>query len=111
MLGKSYIRSSISLYAAPILIIKKLDKGLRLCVDYRALNVFIIPNRNASLLIKETLAKLYAAKIYSKFDIIAAFNEIRVKKNYKKKTVFLTRYSLFEYIIISFKLYNISITF
>ena len=50
-------------------------------------------------------------RIYSKFDIIAAFNEIRVKKNYKKKIVFLTRYSLFEYIIISFKLYNIFITF
>ena len=80
-------------------------------MNYRALNALIILNRNTLLLIKKTLAKLYAVKIYNKFDIIAAFNEIRVKKNYKKKTVFLTRYSLFEYIIISFKLYNISITF
>ena len=50
-------------------------------------------------------------RIYSKFDIIAAFNEIRVKKSYKKKIIFFTRYSLFEYIIIPFELYNISITF
>ena len=50
-------------------------------------------------------------RIYSKFNIIAAFNEIRVKKGYKKKITFLTRYNLFEYIIISFGLYNTSITF
>ena len=80
-------------------------------MDYRALNVLIILNRNTSLLIKETLAKLYAVRIYSKFDIIAAFNEIRVKKGYEKKIIFLTRYSLFEYIIIPFKLYNVSTTF
>ena len=28
-------------------------------------------------------------KIYSKFDIITIFNEIRIKKNYKKKPRFL----------------------
>ena len=111
MLGKGYIRLSTSLYIVSILIIKKLDRGLRLCVDYRALNVFTISNRNAPLLIKETLAKLYAVKIYSKFDIIAAFNEIRVKKGYEEKTAFLTRYGLFEYIVMPFGLYNALITF
>ena len=34
ILGKDYIRSSTSLYIAPVLIIKKLDEGLRVCVDY-----------------------------------------------------------------------------
>ena len=111
MLEKGYIRPSTSSYIAPVLIVKKLDRGFRLYIDYRALNVLTISNRNASLLIKETLIKLYAARIYSKFDIIAAFNEIRVKKGYEKKIVFLTRYSLFEYIIISFGLYNVSATF
>ena len=80
-------------------------------MDYRAFNALIILNRNTLLLIKETLAKLYAARIYSKFDIIAAFNKIKVKKSYKKKIVFLTQYGLFEYIIIPFELYNASITF
>ena len=80
-------------------------------MDYRALNILTISNRNIFLLIKETLAKLYAVRIYNKFDIIAAFNEIRVKKGYKKKIVFFTRYSLFEYIVIPFKLYNASTTF
>ena len=41
-----------------------------------------------------------------KFDIIIIFNEIRMKVEEKEKTAFLTRYELFEYIVISFKLYN-----
>ena len=28
-------------------------------------------------------------RIYNKFDLIVAFNEIRIKKNYKKKVIFL----------------------
>ena len=34
-----------------------------------------------------------------------------MKKGYKEKITFLTQYGLFEYIIIPFELYNISITF
>ena len=111
MLGKGYIRPSTSPYAAPVLIVKKPDGGIRVCVDYRALNALTIRNRNAPPLIKDTLAKLCAAKIYSKFDIIAAFNEIRIKKGYEEKTAFLTRYGLYEYIVMPFGLCNTPATF
>ena len=106
MLKKNYIRLSISLYATFVLIIKKLDNDLRIYVDYRALNALIIRNRNILLLIKNTLTKLYIIKYYIKFDIIVVFNEIRIKKENKKKITFFIKYELFEYIIISFKLYN-----
>ena len=111
MLSKNYIRSSTLSYIASILIIKKSNKGLRVCIDYRALNALIVFNRNAPSLIKKTLTKLCAAKIYNKFDIIVAFNEIRIKKEEKHKTTFLTRYDLFEYNIIPFGLCNASVTF
>lgn len=111
MLGKGYIRSNTSPYTAPVLIVKKPDEGLWLYVDYRALNALTIPNQNAPPLIKETLAKLYTAKIYSKFDIITAFNEIRIKKGHKEKTAFLTRYDLYEYMIMPFNLCNAPATF
>ena len=62
MLGKGYIRPSISLYAAPVLIIKKPDGGLRIYVDYRALNTLTIRNRNAPPLIRKILAKLCIAR-------------------------------------------------
>ena len=111
MLSKDYIRLSISSYIASILIIKKSNKRLRIYVDYKALNALIVLNRNALSLIKKTLIKLYVVKIYSKFDIIVAFNEIRIKKEEKYKTNFLTRYDLFEYNVTSFELYNALVAF
>ena len=106
MLDKEYIRSSTSSYTALVLIVKKLDRGLRIYIDYRALNTLTIKNQNAPLLIRETITKLYAIKIFTKFDIIAAFNKIRIAKGDKKKTAFLTRYRLYKYTIILFGLYN-----
>ena len=55
---------------------KKSNKGLKFYINYRALNALTIPNKNALLLIKKTLANLYATRIYNKFDIIIIFNEI-----------------------------------
>ena len=106
MLGKGYIRPSTSFYAAPVLIVKKPDRGLRVYIDYRALNSLTIKNRNTPLLIREILSRLYRTRLYIKFDIIAAFNEIRIKQGYKEKTAFLTRYGLYEYVVMPFGLYN-----
>ena len=111
MLGKGYIRPSTSDYAAPVLIVKKPDGGLRVCVDYRALNALTVKNRNAPPLIRDTLARLCSAKYFSKFDIIAAFNEIRMRQGDEKKTAFLTRYGLFEYVVMPFGLCNAPGTF
>ena len=111
MLGKGYIRPSTSPYTAPVLIVKKPDDGLRIYIDYRALNALTIKNRNTPPLIREILARLYVAKVFIKFNIIAAFNKIRIKVGEEEKTAFLTRYSLFEYMVIPFGLYNASSIF
>ena len=76
MLEKKYIKSNILFYISLILIVKKSNKKLRFYINYRVLNVFIILNKNALLLIKKILMNLYARRIYSKFDIIIIFNEI-----------------------------------
>ena len=89
ILNEKYIKFNILSYAVLIFIVKKPNKKFRVYVNYRILNALIIFNRNISSLIKETLFKLYIVKIYNKFDIIITFNEIRVKKSYKKKTPFL----------------------
>ena len=94
-----------------ILIVKKLNGGLRVYVNYRALNALTIPNRNIPPLIKKTLFKLYIIRIYNKFNIIIAFNKIRVREEYKYKIAFLTYYRLYKYTIIPFNLYNIPATF
>ena len=80
-------------------------------IDYKTLNALIVLNKNIFSLIKKTLIKFYVIKVYNKFNIIIIFNKIRIKKEDEYKIVFFIRYNLFEYNVISFELYNISITF
>jgi hypothetical protein len=61
----------------------KSDRGLRLYVDYRALNKLIIKNRHALPLIDETINKLSDAKIYTKLNLKDAYYRIRMKANNK----------------------------
>ncbi len=111
MAAKGFIKFNNSPYAAPILIIKKFKGGLKIYIDYRTFNTFTIKNRNTSLLIREILSRLYKTKYYSKFDVIAAFNKIKIKEEDKEKIVFLTKYDFFKYLIIFFELYNAPETF
>ena len=68
-------------------------------------------NRNTSLLIWKTFARFGSTKIYSKFDIIAAFNKTCIQERDEEKTMFDTWYSLFEYVIMPFSLCNAPKTF
>ena len=73
-LSKGFIRASSSPVTSPVLFARKLEGGLRFCVNYRQLNAMTIKNRYLLPLIKETLKCICKAKIYSRIDIIAAFN-------------------------------------
>ncbi len=57
------------------------------------------------------MQRLCKIKYYNKFNIIVVFNEIRMRFDNKYKTIFIIRYNLFEHVVISFKLYNVLITF
>ena len=45
LLEKKFIRPSVSLWGAPVLLVKKKEGTMRLCVDYRQLNKVTIKNR------------------------------------------------------------------
>lgn len=110
-LAKNFIRPSSSRAASPILLVRKPGGGIRVCVDYRALNEITIKNRYPIPLISETLDRLSKARIFSKFDIIHAFNRIRMKEGQEWLTAFNTRYGQFEYLVMPFGLCNAPGTF
>jgi len=68
-LANVFIQQSSSPAAAPILFAKKKDGGLRLCVDYRALNKATVKNRYPLPLISEMLDRLRGARIFTKLDL------------------------------------------
>jgi len=49
--------------------------------------------------------------MFIKLNLKNAYYCIKIKKNNERKTVFHTCYSHFKYIIMSFKLINVSVTF
>jgi len=106
MLDKGFIRELTSLAAVPLLLTVKPGGGVRIYYNYRGLNTVTIKNRYLLLLIRETLNALYGAKYFTKLNIIAAFNRIRIAEGYKWLTAFITRFGLYKILVILFSLYN-----
>ena len=110
-LDKGFIRVSNSPAAAPVLFVKKPGGGLRFCVDYRALNKITRKDRYPLPLIQETLRNLSEARIFTKLDVIAAFNRIRIAEGDEWKTAFRTRFGLYEWLVTPFGMSNAPSTF
>ena len=106
MVDKGFIRASSLSAASPVLFARKSGGGLRFCVNYQALNAITVKNCYPLPLIKETLERVCKAKIFSKIDIIAAFNKLRIREGEKWKTAFRTRYGLYKYLVMLFGLAN-----
>ncbi|KAJ1595608.1 hypothetical protein NDA11_004253 [Ustilago hordei] len=105
-LEKGFIRPSKSPAQSPVLFVPKKDGGLRLCVDYRGLNEITVKNRAPLPLIEEQLFLLRKARIYTKLDLRAAYNLIRIAKGDEWKTAFGTQLGLYEYLVMPFGLAN-----
>jgi hypothetical protein len=112
MLELGKIRPSKSPAAAPIIFVPKAHgRGLRLCVDYRGLNKVTITNRYPLPIMSELQDRVRGAKIFTKIDLKNGYNLIRIKPRDKWKTVFKTRYGLYEYTVMPFGLSNAPATF
>jgi RNase H-like domain found in reverse transcriptase/Reverse transcriptase (RNA-dependent DNA polymerase)/Integrase zinc binding domain/Chromo (CHRromatin Organisation MOdifier) domain len=110
-LKRGWISHSESPAGSPILFVPKKDGGLRLCVDYRALNKVTVKNRMALPLIGEILDRISGSTVFSKIDLEAAYYRIPVRKSDRWKTAFRTRYGHFEYNVMAFGLTNAPATF
>ena len=105
-LSKGFIWVSHSDAAVSVLFMKKSEGGLCFCVDYWGLNVITVKNWYLLPLISETLNCLSWARIFTKLNIIAAFNRLCIWEDDEALTTFCTCFSLFEYLIMPFGLCN-----
>ena len=105
-LSKGFIRASHSDAAASVLFMKKPEEGICFCVDYRGLNAITVKNWYPLPLISETLNRLSQARIFTKLNIIAAFNRLCIWEGNEALTAFCTHFGLFEYLVMPFGLCN-----
>jgi hypothetical protein len=106
LLDKGYIRPSISPWGCSALFVEKKDKELRLCVDYRPLNVVTIKNKYPLPRIDILFDQLAGAQVFSKIDLHSGYHQIKICVEDIPKTAFTTRYGLFEYLVMLFGLTN-----
>ena len=77
LLDKGFIKPSTSPWGAPVLFVKKKDKTLRLCIDYRQLNRVTIKNRYPLSRIDDLFDQLRGARVYSKIDLRTGYHQLR----------------------------------
>ncbi|SMR52326.1 unnamed protein product [Zymoseptoria tritici ST99CH_3D1] len=80
LIKKGVIRESKSPCSLPVLLIKKGDGRIRVCINYRAVNAITVKNRYPLPHIRETLLRIGRAKIFTVLDIVAAFNRLRIRE-------------------------------
>uniref|UniRef100_A0A8C6XBR2 Gypsy retrotransposon integrase-like protein 1 n=1 Tax=Naja naja TaxID=35670 RepID=A0A8C6XBR2_NAJNA len=105
-LARGFIRPSSSPLSAPVLFVKKKTGDLRLCCDYRRLNMITVQNCYPLPLIPELMERLREATIFTKLDLRGAYNLVQMREGDEWKTAFGTRYGHFEYTVMPFGLTN-----
>jgi hypothetical protein len=105
-LDKGYIRPSKSQYSSPFFFVGKKDGKLRPVVDYRKLNSFTVPDRYPLPLIQELVDQVKDARLFTKMDVRAGYNNIRFREGDEPKAAFKTNKGLFEPTVMPFGLRN-----
>ncbi|CAH8583579.1 unnamed protein product [Schistosoma haematobium] len=111
MLEKKIIVPSSSPWASPIVLVKKKDSSLRLCVDFRRLNA--ITKRDSFPLprIDATLDAMKGARWFSTLDLASRYWQVEVRPQDRKKTAFTVPNGLYEFQVMPFGLTNAPATF
>ena len=103
LLDNSILRESHSPYASPIVLVRKKNGSLRLCVDYRKLTQEHTKTHS--------LDAFNGAQWFTRLDLASSFNQVAVEEEDKPKTAFTTPFGLFEYNRMPFGLCGTPATF
>ena len=79
--------------------------------DYQILNKYTVKDNSPLPNIKQTIADLVQAFIFTKFDIRWGYNNIQIKKGNEWKAAFKTPFGVFEPTVMFFGLTNSPATF
>ncbi|GBN40300.1 Retrovirus-related Pol polyprotein from transposon gypsy [Araneus ventricosus] len=104
-LNQGIIRESCSDYCSPLLLCKKKDGNLRLCIDYLKLNAKTVKDRYPLPLIK-VLDQLPSGKFFSTIDLKNGFFHVEMEEDSKKFTSFVTHDGQYEFNTVPFGLFN-----
>lgn len=97
LLAQKAITESYSPYAAPVVLVRKKDGSLRLCIDYRRLNAKTVGDAYPLPRIQESFDALVGAQYFSTLDLASGYHQIAMDPRDQHKTAFSTPFGLYEY--------------
>ena len=104
-------RPSSSSWASPLHMVKNADGSWRPCGDYRALNAQTIPDCYPIPFLQDFSTILQGRIIFSKIDLQKAFHQVLIDHEDIAKTAITTPFGLFEFVFMTFGLWNAAQTF
>ena len=112
LLEAGVIRKSRSPWASNIVLVRKKDQSLRLCVDFRQLNKRTVKDAYALPRIEDILEGLGGSKYYSVLDMKSGYYQVEVTEECKPMTAFTVGpLGFFEYNRLAFGLSNAPATY
>ena len=103
LLNKGLIQPSVSPWGAPVLFVKKKDRSLKLCIDYRELNRATVKNKYPFPRINDLFDQLVGATIFLKIDLRSGYHQLKIRKEDVPKTPFRARYSHYELLVFTLR--------
>nr|XP_037287184.1 uncharacterized protein LOC119180146 [Rhipicephalus microplus] len=97
MLQLGVIERSTSAYHSPIVVVKKKDGTMRLCIDFRQLNKVILPDCEPIPRTDTMFAKLTGCNYFSRFDFTKGYWQVPMASQSKELTAFSCESGLYHF--------------
>ncbi|KAL4008013.1 hypothetical protein ACER0C_001865 [Sarotherodon galilaeus] len=97
LLDAGVIRESESPFASPIVVVRKKNGQVRLCIDYRRLNLQTIKDAYGLPKLEDTFSALNGSQWFSVLDLKSGYYQIEVEEADKPKTAFVCPLGFWEF--------------
>lgn len=97
LLAAGILKESRSPYASPIVVVRKKNGTIRICIDYRTLNSRTIPDQYTTPRIDDALDCLSGSKWFSVLDLRSGYYQIPMSEEDKEKTAFICPLGFFQF--------------
>lgn len=111
LLAMGFIEPSSGEWAAPIVVVPKKGEKLRLCIDYRKLNMITVKESYPIPRIEESLEALGGASVFSSLDLMSGYWQVPIQEEDRPKTGFVSKFGSYQWRVMPFGLCNAPATF
>ena len=98
-LEAGHICPSSSSFGALVLLVKKKDGLIRICINYHGLNEITVKNTFPLPRIDNLHDRLGKARYFSKLDLYSSYHKIPSLQSDEHKTAFMSRYNTYEVLV------------